>query len=92
MKKLFIALLSMFMAVSVFNTLWAGNGQYDFSLRRGETRQTLSPDIFLNPVVRRAYVVAKRIPWVLDSIYCYCHCEAPRPKVGELHNGSNNKC
>jgi len=45
------------------------------SLRRGETRQTLSPEFFKDPYVKRAYQVAKEIPWVLDSIYCYCYCE-----------------
>lgn len=47
----------------------------DESLRRGETRQTLDPSAFTEPTVRKAYQVAKDIPWVLDSIYCYCKCE-----------------
>ena len=25
--------------------------------------------------MKKAYQVAKDIPWVLDSIYCYCHCD-----------------
>lgn len=49
--------------------------QRDESLRRGEMRQTLDPAIFNDLKVRRAYQVAKEIPWVLDSIYCYCMCE-----------------
>jgi len=47
----------------------------DESLRRGETRETLSPDLFQHPQIRAAYAAAKEIPWVLDSIYCYCYCE-----------------
>lgn len=45
------------------------------SLRRGETRSTLDPGIFPDPQVKQAYRIAKDIPWVLDSIYCYCACE-----------------
>lgn len=47
----------------------------DESLRRGETRATLDPNLFQDPRVRKAYQAAKEIPWVLDSIYCYCFCE-----------------
>ncbi len=47
----------------------------DESLRRGEKRTTLNPELFNDPMIRRAYQVAKEIPWILDSIYCYCHCE-----------------
>lgn len=47
----------------------------DESLRKGETRQTLNPNMFSDPRVRKAYQIAKDIPWVLDSIYCYCMCE-----------------
>jgi len=46
----------------------------DESLRKGETRDTLNPAMFPDPKVRAAYSVAKAIPWVLDSIYCYCYC------------------
>ena len=49
--------------------------QRDESLRRGETRATLDPGLFSDPRVRQAYQAAKEIPWVLDSIYCYCRCE-----------------
>jgi hypothetical protein len=53
-------------------------GQKDESLRKGETRATLDPDIFTDPTVRKAYQAAKEIPWVLDSIYCFCQCaESP---------------
>jgi len=47
----------------------------DESLRRGETRATLEPNMFGDPRIKKAYQVAKEIPWVLDSIYCYCMCE-----------------
>lgn len=47
----------------------------DESLRKGEMRATLAPELFSNPRVREAYRIAKEIPWVLDSIYCYCECE-----------------
>lgn len=49
--------------------------QADQSLRRGENRATLDPTLFSNPKIRESYQVAKDIPWVLDSIYCYCFCE-----------------
>jgi len=49
--------------------------QRDESLRRGESRPTLDPQLFRDPRIRKAYQVARDIPWVLDSIYCYCFCE-----------------
>jgi hypothetical protein len=52
-----------------------GDGRFDQSLRYGETRETLDPKLFSDPVVRQAHEVAKDIPWVLDSIYCFCFCE-----------------
>jgi hypothetical protein len=47
----------------------------DESLRKGETRATLDPAQFSDPRVKKAYRIAKEIPWVLDSIYCFCMCE-----------------
>lgn len=47
----------------------------DESLRKGENRQTLEPAMFADAGVREAYAVARKIPWVLDSIYCYCRCK-----------------
>lgn len=44
------------------------------SLRGGETRATLSPTEFTGETAR-AYQIAKDIPEVLDSLYCYCECE-----------------
>lgn len=47
----------------------------DDSLRRGETRATMDPGMFSDPRVKKAYQVARDVPWLLDSIYCYCKCE-----------------
>ena len=49
--------------------------QKDTSLRKGEYRQTLDPSGAPDPKIKAAYQVAKDIPWVLDSIYCYCKCK-----------------
>lgn len=57
------------------NATFAQTQTKDQSLRRGETRATLAPAMFNEARVRQAYQVAKDIPWVLDSIYCYCYCE-----------------
>jgi hypothetical protein len=60
--------------------------QKDESLRKGEKRATLDPNIFSdNAKIKKAYQVAKEIPWVLDSIYCYCYCkESPAFKHKSL--------
>jgi hypothetical protein len=47
----------------------------DESLRMGETRETVDPARYDVPEIRKAYEIAKLIPWVLDSIYCFCYCE-----------------
>ena len=47
----------------------------DESLRRGETRATLDMNLFKDARVKKAYQVAKDVPWLLDSIYCYCYCD-----------------
>lgn len=44
------------------------------TLRGGETRPTLSPAYF-GGTVAEAYRIAKEIPEVLDSLYCYCDCK-----------------
>lgn len=51
------------------------SGKYDQSLRKGETRTTLDPGYFPDARVKQAYQVAKDIPWILDSIYCFCMCK-----------------
>lgn len=38
-----------------------------------ETRPTLSPSLFVGRAAE-AYRVAKKIPEVLDQLYCYCRC------------------
>ena len=53
----------------------AAEPQRDESLRKGETRDTLDPAQFKDPRVRKAYEIAKKIPWVLDSIHCFCFCD-----------------
>jgi hypothetical protein len=47
----------------------------DESLRMGETRETMDPARYDVPETRKAYEAAKKIPWVIDSIYCFCYCE-----------------
>ena len=47
----------------------------DESLRKGETRATVDPSVYKDARVKKAYQIAKEIPWVLDSIYCFCYCE-----------------
>jgi len=78
MRK-FQAMLFLIIAALIFSAssdAFAQKPVKDESLRRGETRQTLDPNIFFdNAKIKKAYQVAKQIPWVLDSIYCYCYCE-----------------
>ncbi len=45
------------------------------SLRKGETRETLSPSMFADPFIAEMYQVAREIPHVLDSVKCYCYCD-----------------
>ncbi|GER92471.1 hypothetical protein A45J_0187 [hot springs metagenome] len=66
--------------IVIFLTVFTGNATAqkpakDESLRKGETRATLDPNLFTDARTKRAYQIAKEIPWVLDSIYCYCMCE-----------------
>lgn len=65
---------SLFLA-PVAPAIAAEDGQLDQSLREGEHRQTLDPAQFGHPLVKKAYQAAREIPWVLDSIYCYCRCK-----------------
>jgi hypothetical protein len=41
---------------------------------RKEVRPTLSPAKFVGKAAR-AHEVARRIPGVLDHLYCYCECD-----------------
>lgn len=77
MKKFsaFLVLIVVTILFAATNDTFAQKPMKDESLRRGETRATLNPDMFGDPRIKKAYQVAKEIPWVLDSIYCYCMCE-----------------
>lgn len=84
--SIFVAL----MLAVVVGTAAAGaarNGQTvrDESLRMGETGATLDPGQFSDAKVREAYQAARDIPWVLDSIHCFCYCkESPAFKHKSL--------
>lgn len=70
-----IIISALFMAPVSEGSQGTVSGQHDQSFRKGETRTTLDPAQFSDTRVRSAYKVAKDIPWVLDSIYCYCMCK-----------------
>jgi hypothetical protein len=78
MKKSLLACLLIVLSTAIL-AVYVSNAdavtKKDESLRRGEHRATLDPKLFSDARVRAAYQVAKQIPWVLDSIYCFCHCE-----------------
>jgi hypothetical protein len=42
---------------------------------QGELPATLNPDLFTDPVVQNAYVVAAKIKKALYQQPCYCHCD-----------------
>ena len=67
------ALLLFVLASSVF-IAGCGKAVDPASLRGGETRETLSPAYFTGKEAK-AYAIAKEIPEILDSLYCYCDCE-----------------
>ena len=76
MKRLLLILMTVSIAISVSDFAFAQKKPaIDESLRKGETRPTLEPDLFKDPVIKEAYKVAKEIPWVIDSIFCFCYCE-----------------
>jgi hypothetical protein len=75
MRIRLIAVLAL-STIFLVNQAMAQKVTKDESLRRGETRVTLDPNIFSDDArIKKAYQVAEDIPWVLDSIYCYCFCE-----------------
>lgn len=87
MKKLRITLLLIAVTIlfAAASDAFAQKPVKDESLRKGETRATLDPNLFTDPRIKKAYQVAKEIPWVLDSIYCYCMCkESPTFKHKSL--------
>jgi hypothetical protein len=64
-------------ALRVAHTQAASSGetQKDIKLLRGgEVRPTLEPFLFRGKAAK-AYSIAKGNRELLDSIYCYCHCE-----------------
>ena len=65
------------MALAVVSDIAAAQTiKKDESLRSGEKRATLDPNIFSgNALIKKAYQAAKEIPWVIDSIYCFCMCK-----------------
>jgi hypothetical protein len=73
--KLMAVVVIGFLAAGVVNGASAQKVTRDESLRRGERRATLDPSLFPDERVKKAYRAAREIPWVLDSIYCYCQCE-----------------
>jgi len=48
---------------------------YHTSLPEGPLPATLSPSLFIDPVVQNAYRLAARIKKVLYQEPCYCHCD-----------------
>lgn len=70
-----LPLLFVFLSVGAEAAQKQGAIPKDESLRKGETRATLDPGQFNDARVKEAYRVAKEIPWVLDSIYCFCMCK-----------------
>lgn len=72
-----LAFIFVIISLAVTDSVMAQKSTKDESLRKGEMRATLEPRLFSDPIIRRAYQVAKEIPWVLDSIFCYCYCEDP---------------
>jgi len=72
-----LAFIFVVISLAVTDGVMAQGSTKAKSLRKGEMRATLEPRLFMDPTIRRAYQVAKEIPWVLDSIFCYCYCEDP---------------
>jgi hypothetical protein len=78
-KNTIIIILSVLVVVAIgiigIQSRSTDSGKDNVSLRRGETRPTLSPALFSDPFVAKTYQIAKDIPHVLDSLYCYCYCD-----------------
>ena len=53
----------------------SGSAVDEQTLRKGETRETLSPSLIADPFVASMYQAGKDIPQVFDSLKCYCFCE-----------------
>ncbi|MCL5022414.1 MAG: hypothetical protein M1497_03445 [Nitrospirae bacterium] len=70
-----LCLSLLFFAAAMEAAQKGATGRKDESLRRGENGATLDPRMLGDPRAKEAYAIAKEIPWVLDSIYCFCQCE-----------------
>ena len=67
------------------NAAGKADPQRDESLRKGENDPILDYRQFQSRQVQEAYWVASQIPWVLDSIRCFCYCDqSPRIKHTSL--------
>lgn len=58
-----------------FSKTTTESAETQVSMRRGETRPTLSPALFSDPFVAETYRMAKEVPEVFDSLFCYCYCD-----------------
>lgn len=74
LKKIVFAPILLLALGLVLSVVSCGSRTDVKSLRGGETRPTLSPSDFTGETAR-AYQIAREIPEVLDSLYCYCDCE-----------------
>ena len=75
-NKVTMLLIQLLLFLVITDTASAQKTKVDQSLRMGENRTTLDPMQFNNnQYIREAYTVAKKIPWILDSIYCFCYCK-----------------
>ena len=70
-NKAAILLIPLLLFLVMTDTTSAQKTKVDQSLRMGEKRATLDPMQFSNQYIREAYTVAKKIPWIIDSIYCF---------------------
>ena len=48
---------------------------YHAKVPTGELPETMSPELFTDPVVQNAYAVAAKIKKTLYQQPCYCHCD-----------------
>lgn len=69
-----IAVCGLFLTALVFVLVSCGSNVDPASLRGGESRQTLAPQYFTGNTAK-AYMAAREIPEVLDSLHCYCECK-----------------
>lgn len=79
MNKKILSLFAVILYLALFVVSAAAQQEHpvakDESLRKGETRATLDPNLFKDARVKSAYQAAREVPWLLDSLICYCGCE-----------------